>query len=179
MKKLALMLSCIGLSLSSCSSESKEIEDPNAITGLWKSRDQHSDKPQALVAIYEYQGEYYGRMLATYDDNGNIKDTILEKKEKAPGVVGNPPYCGMDFIYNLKKEDDDAEIEYEGKILDPEKGEVYDAELWREGANLIVRGKVWIFGKNITWTPATEKDLPKGFSMSDIKDFVPEIPKTK
>lgn len=161
--------------LVSCSTPTKEQD----ITGLWKSRDQHSDKPRSLVAVYKYNDMYYGRMLATYDENGNIKDTILEKKDKATGVVGNPPYCGMDFVYNVKKEDNSnaKDAKYKGEIIDPEKGKVYDAELWLEGNDLIVRGEIWIFGKNIPWHKASEKDLPKGFSMGDIKDFVPVVPK--
>ena len=174
MKALLLILSCVTLILFSCSTST----EPQDITGLWKSRDQHSDKPRALVAIYKYHDEYYGRMLATYDEDGEIKDTILEKKEKAPGVVGNPPYCGMDFIYNVKKEENSREEndKYKGKIIDPEKGKVYTAELWLSGDDLIVRGEVWIFGKNIPWHKASKKDLPKGFSIRDIKNFVPEIP---
>jgi uncharacterized protein (DUF2147 family) len=130
------------------------------------------------VAIYKYQDMYYGRMLATYDEEGNIKDSILEKKEYAPGVVGNPPYCGMDFIYNLEKEDDSREEnpKYRGKIIDPEKGKVYKAALWLSGDDLIVRGELWIFGKNIPWPKASKQDLPNGFSMRAIKDFVPVIP---
>lgn len=115
-------------------------------------------------------------MLATYDEEGKIKDTILEKKEKATGVVGNPPYCGMDFIYNVEEEKEHKK--YKGTIIDPEKGKVYDAEFWLSGDDLIVRGKVWIFGKNIPWHKASKADLPKGFSMSDIKKFVPVIPVT-
>ncbi|MBP9841861.1 MAG: DUF2147 domain-containing protein [Simkaniaceae bacterium] len=173
--KLLLFLFCVGLTLFSCSPSSPQ----EGIIGLWKSRDQHSDKPRALVAIYKYQDTYYGRMLATYDDEGNIKDTILEKKEKAPGVIGNPPYCGMDFVYDVKKEENHGEKKnkYKGKIIDPQKGKVYDAELWLSGDDLIVRGEVWIFGKNIPWHKASKQDLPKGFSMSDIKKFVPVIPK--
>jgi len=176
MKAILFIFSCVTLILSSCSTS----EEPQGITGLWKSRDQHSVKPRALVAIYKYQDTYYGRMIATYDEEGKIKDTILEKKEKAPGVVGNPPYCGLDFIYNVKQEESDGEErdQYKGKILDPEKGKVYTAELWRKGDDLIVRGELWIFGKDIPWHKASTQDLPKGFSMSDIKKFVPVIPKT-
>lgn len=164
-------LSLVTLVLFSCTT-SPEAED---IRGLWKSTDQHSDKPRALVAIYKYQDQYFGRMLATYDEKGNINDTILEKKERAPGVVGNPPYCGMDFIYNVVQEEDNEE-RYKGKIIDPEKGKVYTAELWLSGDDLIVRGEIWIFGKNIPWHKASKSDLPNGFSMSDIKKFVPEVP---
>ena len=182
MKKTIFTLFSAALFLFSCSpkSDSQNNAPQDGITGLWKSTDQNSDKPRALVAIYEYHDQYFGRMLATYDDNGNIKDTILEKKERAEGVVGNPPYCGMDFIYNVEKEDDnnDNGDKYKGKILDPEKGKEYTAELWREDEDLIVRGELWIFGKNITWHPATTHDLPKGFSMSQIKGFVPVVPET-
>jgi len=170
MKTVLFSLFSALLILSSCSSPEQQ-----GIAGLWKSRDQNSDKPRSLVAIYKYKDMYYGRMLATYDENGKIKDTILEKKEKATGVVGNPPYCVMDFVYHLKQEKDDP-LKYEGKIIDPEKGKVYTAEVWLDGDNIIVRGKVWIFGENIPWHKAANKDLPSGFSMRDIKDFVPVIP---
>ena len=170
-KALLMSLFCATCLFFSCSKSG--LED---ITGLWKSRDQNSDKPRSLVAVYKYQDKYYGRMLATYDENGQIKDTIIEQKDKATGVVGNPPYCGMDFFYNLELEPGKKK-KYKGKIIDPEKGKVYDAECWLEGDKLIVRGEVWIFGENIPWKKASKKDLPTGFSMRDIKKFIPAVPR--
>lgn len=151
------------------------------ITGLWKCTDEHSNQPRGLVVIYEYHGKYYGRMLATYDNQGHIKDSIIEKKEKAPGVVGSPPYCGMDFIYDLQKENTTRHGNpvYKGKILDPQKGKVYTVEIWRDRNNLVVRGELLIFGKDILWPQANQNDLPKGFSMDRIKNFVPKVPKAK
>ncbi len=176
MKGLLFILSSVFFVLLSSSTNVEEEKD---ITGLWKSRDQHSAKPRSLVAIYKYQDMYYGRMLATYDDNGNIKDSIFEQKGRATGVVGHPPYCGMDFVYNVQKMrySRGNTPKYKGKIIDPEKGRVYNAKLWRSGNDLILRGELWIFGKNIPWYKASESDLPKGFSMSEIKDFVPVVPK--
>lgn len=177
MKWLLSILFCASLILFSCSTTT----EPDDITGLWKSRDEKSDQPRSLVAMYKYKDIYYGRMLATYDDDGNVNDTILEKKNKAPGVVGNPPYCGMDFVYNVVQEEnsDEENPKYKGKIIDPEKGKVYTVELWRDGDDLIVRGELWIFGKNIPWHKASKKDLPQGFSMRDIKKFVPEVPEAQ
>src|SRR5271168_2623575 len=94
MRALLIIIFCINLILVSCTTTDRE----EGITGLWKSRDQKSDTPRSLVVIYKYHDTYYGRMLATYDEDGRINDTILEQKDHAPGVVGNPPYCGMDFI---------------------------------------------------------------------------------
>ncbi len=167
------ILFCGILILFGCSTSSEESVE-EGITGLWKSRDQKSDKPRSLVAIYQYQDKYYGRMLATYDDEGKIEDTILEQKDKAKGVVGNPPYCGMDFVYDVEEEDDGDR--FRGKIIDPSKGNIYNVELWIQGDVLIVRGELWIFGKNIPWQKASKADLPKGFSMGDIKKFVPVVP---
>ncbi len=174
MKVLLGVVFALGIVVSCSTSSSADFVDEGGITGLWKSRDEKSDTPRALVAIYKYQDKYYGRMLATYDEEGNIKDTILEQKEKAPGVVGNPPYCGMDFVYDVESEG--GSDKYKGKIVDPEKGHVYKAEFWRAGDDLIVRGELWVFGKNIPWPRATEKDLPKGFKMEEINKFVPVIP---
>lgn len=178
MKKIYLTTFLAFLTLFSCTTT---FARNKGITGLWQARDQHSDKPESLVVIYKYEGKYYGRMLATYDEQGNIKDTITEKKEKAPGVVGSPPYCGMDFIYDLEKEKGTkhGHTVYRGKIVDPEKGKTYTVEIWRDKKNLVVRGELFIFGKNILWPRASEKDLPKGFSMNEVNHFVPKIPQTK
>lgn len=177
MKALVTVLICALGFFVSCSKVSEEDDgsdffNQGGITGLWKSTDEKSDKPRCLVAIYKYQDRYYGRMLATYDANGNIKDTIVEQREKAPGVMGHPPYCGLDFIYNVVGNNE----KYRGRIVDPEKGKVYKADFWLSGQDLVVRGKLWIFGRNILWYKASEKDLPKGFKVRDIKNFVPQVP---
>ncbi len=145
-----------------------------AITGFWKTVDSKTKKPQSIIAIYEYQGKYYGRLIGSYDDDGVMRDTIYSPQGRAPGVVGNPYYCGMDILWNLKDDDDDGT--YQGKIIDPREGDVYSAEVWVKGVNLIVRGEVFIFGKNITWPPATAADFPKGFKKPNVKKFVPVIP---
>jgi len=181
MKKiLSFLIFCTSFALSSCSlvnQESHDLHDDGSITGVWITRDEKSDKPRSIAVMYEYKGIIYGRMIATYGDDGKIKDTIEEKKEKAPGVVGNPPYCGMDFVYNVRPSR--SEGRFYGKIIDPEKGKIYNAQFWRQGDQLIVRGQLWIFGKNIPWKKATAKDLPKGFSMSEVKSFKPVIPVVK
>ncbi|HEY2810068.1 MAG TPA: DUF2147 domain-containing protein [Rhabdochlamydiaceae bacterium] len=175
-KILFFLLSCTFLLFYSCTTK-EEIE---GIKGLWYSTDQKSAEIRCLVAIYEYQDIYYGKILVTYDEEGNVSDTILKQKDRAPGIVGNPPYCGLDFIYNVKENGTDkyGNPKYKGKIVDPEKGKEYKVELWLDGDDLIVRGELWIFGKNIRWFRAPKDALPKGFSLKEIKKFVPEVPQT-
>lgn len=158
-KLLFLLISCTGLAAQS-------------IAGFWKSIDDETGKPRCVVAVYEYKDMYYGRMIATFDDTGKVKETIYAPKGRAPGVLGNPYYCGLDFIWNLR----DRGSKFKGKIMDPEAGSIYNAELWVENGNLIVRGKLLFFGKSQTWLPATQADFPKGFKMPDTAKFVPEVP---
>jgi uncharacterized protein (DUF2147 family) len=145
------------------------------ITGFWKATDGSSPLPRCIVGIYEYDGEYYGRMIATYGKKGGIKDTIYNQVEHAPGIVGNPPYCGMDFIYGLE----DNDTYFKGNIVDPQQGKVYVSEVWAENGTLKVRGKLWVFGKTMTWYPAEASDFPKGFKLPDLDSMVPVIPQTK
>lgn len=173
MKKSLFILYFICFAFFSCTSPSSD-----NIAGLWKSRDLHSPEPRALVVIYEYKGKYYGRMLATYDDQGSIKDSIVNPNEKATGVVGSPPYCGLDFIYNLQKEKNSKSNHavYAGKILNPQTGKIYSVEIWRDKNDLVVRPELLVFGKDIVWPKASKRDLPEGFSLNSVRNFKPLIP---
>ena len=142
------------------------------IEGFWKSINETTNKPQCIVAVYQYEDLYYGRIIGTFDDNGKMNETIYKPKDRAPGVVGNPYYCGLDIIWDLYN----TGSSYKGKILDPQKGNIYNAELWNEGSNLIVRGKLLFFGRNQTWLPATDSDFPKDFKKPDLNTLVPTIP---
>ena len=141
------------------------------IQGFWKTIDEKSGKPGCLVAIYEYQDKYYGRIVGTYNKQGIMDETIEAPQDRAPGVIGKPFYCGLDLIWDLKKGK-----HCKGKIIDPKKGNIYRAELWVEDGNLIVRGKLLCFGRNQTWVPAATEDLPPHFKLPDVTKFVPVIP---
>lgn len=146
------------------------------IIGFWKTINDKTGKPESIIAIYEYQQKYFGRLVATLKENGEIQDTMDDPKVKAPGVEGNPYYSGMDIIWNVKKE---GSKYTDGKILDPEKGKIYNVEMWPSKKNLIVRGEIWIFGVNQQWIPAADNDFSGPFKKPDLTTFVPEIPKVK
>jgi uncharacterized protein (DUF2147 family) len=146
------------------------------ITGFWKTVDADTKQAQSVIAVYEYQGKYYGRLIGSYDDDGKMQDTIYSPKSRAPGVVGNPYYCGMDILWNLEDQGDGS---YDGRIIDPREGSVYKATVKARGDNLIVRGKLWVFGKSVIWPAATAADFPKGFKKPDTAKFVPVIPEAQ
>ena len=145
------------------------------IAGFWKSINDETGKAQCIVAIYEYGGKFYGRIIGTFDENQKMTETIYSPKERAPGVVGHPFYCGLDIIWDLI----DNGVSYKGKILDPQKGNVYNSELWIENGNLVVRGKLLFLGRNQQWVPALSSDFPKEFKKPSIDSFVPVIPQVR
>lgn len=156
----ACLVACVGL-----------VAD--GIEGFWKSVDEETGKPQCVIAIYRYENKCYGRMIATFDKEGKMDGSIMTTSKSAPGVRGNPPYCGLDFIWNMVNKG----MQYDGKIMDPRKGKVYEASMWRSKNDLIIRGKLLFFGKNTTWLPALDSELPPGFKKGDVAAFVPKIPK--
>lgn len=117
--------------------------------GLWKTIDDASGKPTALIRITEQQGELQGK---------------IEKLFRAPNEDQNPkcvqctdarkdqPIVGMTIVSGLKKTGD----EYTGgEILDPKNGKVYKSKLTvREGGKKVeVRGFVGMpmFGRSQVW----------------------------
>ncbi|PKL26603.1 MAG: DUF2147 domain-containing protein [Spirochaetae bacterium HGW-Spirochaetae-3] len=150
------------------------------ILGLWKIIDDKSGKPNAYVLIYSNGGMLYGRMMATINlDTGLVDDTIATKTLKADALAGDPPNCGLDFVYQLQTRSKD----YKGSIIDPGDGKVYDCTIKREGDKLVVRGSLkgtgGLLGRNQTWQLASVRELPAGFTLPDAKSFVPVIPTKK
>lgn len=147
------------------------------VIGFWKTINDKTGKPESIIGIYQYNGKYYGRIIATYNDDGQtINDTMQNPKDKAPGVEGDAYYSGMDIMWDLKDQGDKFT---DGKILDPREGKIYNAEMWLQNNNLVVRGEIWVFGENQTWVPARDTDFPPSFQKPDLARFVPQIPKVK
>lgn len=148
------------------------------VTGLWMGIDDESGDPTSISILYMYQGELYGRILLTYEEfiPGQVKDTYLNPGERAELLVGDPPYAGLDFIWGLT---DRGRKWGRGKILDPKKGKIYSSEVWLDGNDLILRGKIGPIGRNQTWKPVRQSDLPPGFVVPDPSTFVPRIPQVK
>ena len=176
MKSLRTLAVLLFLGFAACATMAQDI------VGLWKQVDDKTGKPQTLVYLYRYQGKIFGRLIAAYDDKtGIIKDTIYIQKDKADKLVGDPPFCGIDFVYNIVEKG----AGYRGSIMDPQNGDEYDCTIRRNGSQLIVRGQLkgllGFLGRNQTWvaTSFSDPDLPQGFVLPDTGSFVPSQPRKK
>ncbi|MDC7225182.1 MAG: DUF2147 domain-containing protein [Spirochaetales bacterium] len=152
------------------------------ITGLWKTVDDETGNPKGVVAVYEYNGKIYGRVIASFDDDGKyIDDDMYRQLNTSPYLVGDPAFNALTIIWDMV---DRGRKWGRGKIMDPGNAEekkpgIYDCEMWKDGDTLVVRGKILMFGRNQTWYPMDNSEFPDGFVIPDWKSFKPEIPKLK
>ena len=121
----------------------------NSAVGLWKTIDDETGKPKALVRVTEENGALQGKIEKLFrgpNEEQNPKCGECKDSRK------NQPLIGMTIVSGLKKDGD----EYTGgEILDPAKGKVYKskATLRDGGQRLEVRGYIGapMFGRSQVW----------------------------
>ncbi len=145
------------------------------LTGFWQTIDEDTKKPSSIVAVYPYNGQYYGRIIASFNDKGEIDDSIYAPVGKAPGVEGHPYYSGLDFVWQATYQGGGR---FAGYVMDPRDGNVYNAEMWIKGSNLILRGEMFLFGRNQVWPPFPDSGFNDKFKKPDLSTFVPVIPQS-
>jgi hypothetical protein len=114
--------------------------------GLWKSIDDETKQPKALIRIEERAGALVGRIEKILTDKA---DAVCEKCTDARK---DKPVQGMTILTGLKRDGDEW---VGGEILDPNNGKVYKAKvkLAEAGRKLELRGYVGIptLGRTQTW----------------------------
>ncbi len=123
--------------------------DANLLTpvGRWKTIDDKTGKPKAIVRVYEENGRLFGRIEATLDPKAKkVCDKCTDSRKDQPIV-------GMVILRGLSQHGG----EYTGgDILDPDNGSVYRCKmrLTDQGAKLSVRGFIGfsLLGRSQVWT---------------------------
>ncbi|MEP6883662.1 MAG: DUF2147 domain-containing protein [Gammaproteobacteria bacterium] len=115
--------------------------------GLWKTFDDKTGMPRALVRIYLQDEKYFGRIEQTFTPGAETRVCLMCKDDRK-----NQPIIGLLIIRNITLRDG----EYGGgDILDPESGSVYRCKfhLENDGSVLVVRGFIGfsLLGRSQTW----------------------------
>jgi uncharacterized protein (DUF2147 family) len=121
--------------------------DAQSPLGLWKTFDDKTGKPRALVRIYLQDGKYFGKIEQSFTPGAETRVCAVCTDERK-----NQPIIGLKIIRNVSLRDG----EYSGgDILDPDSGSVYRCKfhLENEGAVLSVRGFIGfsLLGRSQTW----------------------------
>jgi len=121
--------------------------DPQSPLGLWKTVDDKTGMPRAMVRIYIQDGKYFGRIEQSFAPGAETRVCSVCSDERK-----NQPIIGLLIIRNVTLRDG----EYGGgDILDPDTGSVYRCKfhLDKNGTALVVRGFIGIslLGRTQTW----------------------------
>ena len=138
--------------------------------GFWQTIDHKTHMPTSLIAIYPYQGKIYGKILANYDAQGNLDETLYKPRSRAGGLQGRPYYCGLDILSISPSSGRDPA---KGHVIDPRNGKVYTAKVWLDKGNLVLRGELLIFGKNEVLIPYSQQHFNTGFQLPDLYQLTP------
>jgi uncharacterized protein (DUF2147 family) len=121
--------------------------DPSTVVGVWRTIDDKTNKPRALVQIFERNGLLYGRVIDILDS----KYADARCKDCA-GDRANQPVLGLEIIRDMQP---DGNRWDGGTIINPETGDVYHCRfhLGPDGQTLIVRGFIGfsLIGRSQTW----------------------------
>ena len=116
------------------------------IVGVWKSFDDETNRPAALIQINEKNGVLSGLITKILDTSGP------STCERCTDFRKGKPILGMEILSGLKKTGDGYSG---GQILDPDDGEIYRVEmkLKDQGAKLDLRAYIGIplLGRTQTW----------------------------
>ncbi|MDH5379607.1 MAG: DUF2147 domain-containing protein [Cyclobacteriaceae bacterium] len=123
------------------------------VFGKWVTIDDETNEKKSVVEIYERNGKVYGKIIKLYRKPGEDPDPVCDDCDD-----DDPRYMkkiiGMEIMTDMEKDGDEYS---DGEILKPDEGKVYDCTIWRDGANLKVRGYILFLYRTQMWLPYVEE----------------------
>jgi uncharacterized protein (DUF2147 family) len=118
-----------------------------SIFGKWKTIDDRTGKPKAIIDIYKKDGLMYGNVVQILE-KGREKATCIKCDDERK----DQPIVGMTIIEAAEKHDDGK---WKGKTLfDPEQAMTFRCKIWLNPKNpneLKVRGYLAFIYRTQTW----------------------------
>jgi uncharacterized protein (DUF2147 family) len=150
-----VLASFLALSTHTASAEDK------GVYGYWKHIDEDTGKTQSIFKLWEYQGKLVGRIVKTFGKKGAKPQTVCSE---CSGSQKDKPIVGLIFFWSFVKDEENPNKWVDGKILNPEDGNVYnaEAELSPDGKTLKVFGYIRLLiklGGSSVWQRPTAEEL--------------------
>jgi Uncharacterized protein conserved in bacteria len=127
---------------------SSAVADYDSPVGTWKTIDDKTGRPKAIVQITEQSGELTGKVVQVLESSEGPHPLC----RLCEGDRKDQPVEGMTVLWNVKKTGDSWG---DGEILDPENGKIYRVRLTplADGQKLDVRGYIGVsvIGRSQIW----------------------------
>jgi uncharacterized protein (DUF2147 family) len=122
--------------------------------GLWRTIDDRSGKPRAVIRLWLEHGRLQGRIEHVYPKPGEAKDPVCTR---CTGARRGQRVIGMVVLWGHRPGPERGRWSG-GRVLDPEMGKDYPGRLWLEGPDrLKVRGYWGPFYRTQTWHRLNEE----------------------
>jgi len=123
-------------------------EEGGSPVGLWRTIDDATGKPRALVRLFEKDGRIFGRIEKGLVENPTTDEVCDLCTDERRGL----PKVGLIIIRNMQR---DGDVWDGGDILDPDNGKVYSCRLRvvDDNRSLEVRGFIGfsLLGRTQMW----------------------------
>jgi uncharacterized protein (DUF2147 family) len=120
---------------------------PASPVGVWRTVDDATNKPRALVRIFDRGGLLFGRVTSIFD-----AQYAAARCQACSGDRKGQPVLGLEIIRDMKPDGDRWDG---GTILDPQNGDIYHCRmhLGPDGQTLVVRGFIGfsLIGRSQIW----------------------------
>jgi hypothetical protein len=152
MFKKSLVILSAGLISLYCGMTFAQVTDP--AVGVWKTIDDKTNEPSSLIKIDEVNGKLEGTIIKTFpkpNEKPLVYCTLCKDDRK------DKPILGMKIMTDLKRDKPGAWSD--GRILDPEEGEIYRVKITTEdGKKMDVRGYIGfpLLGRTQVWYKAEQ-----------------------
>ncbi|EAR01571.1 DUF2147 domain-containing protein [Maribacter sp. HTCC2170] len=118
-----------------------------SVFGKWKTIDDRTGKPKAVIDIYEKDGLMYGHVVKILEEGK--EDAVCSKCD---GDLKDKPVLGMTIIEAAKENNNG---EWKGKkLFDPQQAMTFRCKIWLNPKNsdeLKVRGYLAFIYRTQTW----------------------------
>ncbi|WP_128892144.1 DUF2147 domain-containing protein [Erythrobacter sp. HKB08] len=138
MRKIALALAFAGAALTAGTAQAS----PASIEGKWKT-----DDGRSVIAFYKCGNAMCGRIdrFLVPEPAGGARDT-----ENPKAALRDRKLLGLRIFWDLTADGS----RFKGEGYSPEDGRYFDAQVWRSGNTLKVKGCVLLFCRTANFTRA-------------------------
>jgi uncharacterized protein (DUF2147 family) len=161
--RIAGLVAVVGLGLAVAATRGAAAADDKAkaVLGYWKHVDDSSGKTQSIFRLWEDKGKLFGKIVKTFPVPGKKQQEVCTE---CSGAQKDKPVPGLIFMWGFSKDSAKPTKWVEGKILNPEDGKVYNAEvdLDEDGKTLNVYGYIKVLvklGGTSKWQRPTAEEL--------------------
>ncbi len=149
-------------------------QTPEEAIGFWKTQHEKEGFTTSIMAVYVHNGELYGRIIVSFDEEtGELLETHEKPSQRVGSLPHRPKLLEVDLFWNLER---DTTKWRGGKIVDPRSGKTYTCDCWVKEGKLILRGRIGPFGVNSVFYAATSKDFPPGYTPPNLSAIIPHSP---